>query len=540
MLFNYSLTNFLVMGKEERYKKSVPDRRHAYSDYPSSVSILKRALKSPDLFVERIAGLLKRKKYSDKSKNVDYNARSRAKKILKDLKSGGDALNELEKEIVSEALDEGFFEDLGLDEAWHPHNFLSDNCGTTFPLQHDTCVLYTGQNKRIFFSNPGKWDIKKAKGYDEFTNTKSIFDQGYLAKSDTDKTWSINDAVFLTFDYKHAADDRYGGSSFEGLYESSVVFEVEVPSSWLTVCKAPNGDTDRFRSLQELIEEYDSPQDFRQRIIKGDNNFQEKIQFEIEKSGLPLEYITGVWDLEKNKNPSFYTLGSYHRIIYQDFPFRVPWNVENVSWNIEKEYARKIRMEKLRSKGVFKTEELIEEVENLSKEIIQILGVDGSKGIVDSFDGSLFRQVKLNGKMVPLGCNICGTIFRNEEYYCRNCGTEVQESQNKKFEPVKALKILGSELADLKLLTENPLNWSETVKNRWEEDDIEKDSAFLFPWNKSRELVRENYRFVKSLNNYIVNLADALNKEDKKENIKRLNVIKRDLERCGKDLDKMH
>lgn len=532
------------MSGTERYKRSVPDRRHAYSDYPSSVSILSRALKSPDLFVERIAELLKKRTHSDKSKNIEHNSRSRARKIFDDLKSGGGSLNELEKEIVSKALDKGFFEDVGLDEAWHPHNFLSDNCGTTFPLQHDTCVLYTGQNKRIFFSKPGKQDIKRAKGYDSFTNPRSIFDQGYIAKSDTDKTSSINDAVFFTFDYRHAAANRYGGSSFEGLYEASIVFEVEVPSRWLTICRDPMGKAERFRSLEELREEYDSPSDFRQRVVKGDMSVEEKVQFELEKTGLPLEYITGVWDLERDDDPTFYPLSSYHKLIYGDFPFRVPWKGENISWSLDSNEAEQKRVEKLESKNIFEIEKLIEQVENLSEQIIDLLGLNGSIGLLDGFNGSIFRQKTLNGKSIPLGCETCGNVFKQDEYYCQACGREIKDDWDVKFDPVSRLQELESGVKALRKFLEDPLHWRQNVKRRWDEGNVGDKEAPVLPWRIAKDLAKENYRYVYSLERYVDGLTGAFDeieesKEEKLKDIKRIKAIKNDLNQCKEDLDRI-
>jgi len=532
------------MSGDQRYRRSVPDRRHSYEDFPTTRHVLSRVVGGPseDEFVDRIVDILHDRDYWDQDEHKRKKAVRRAREIYGKLGTDPDSLTSGELEVVEDALDEGVLSDLRLDEAWHPHNFLSDEEAATYPYQHPTTVLYTGQNKRLFFSKPGKIDVKKYKqengygDYKEFTNPESIFDQGYVARSDTDKTTSINDAVFFTFDYRHAAVDRYGGSSFQDLYEASVVFEVEVPSSWITICKNPTGNSERFRDLNELHEKYGSPEEFRKRVVKGDTETEEKIQFELENSGLPLNMITGVWDLERSDDPIFYTLEEYHRLILSDFPFRVSWRCENVPWSIEASEVNRIREKKLEEKGVKHGLKLLQDISNKTKEIISILGVSGD-GLMDSCEYRKIEWVETRLGNIPWGCPSCGNIFRQDQRYCDDCGADKKGGEF--FKPLNSLRRLDRELEDLEELIDPPKDWEEKAKRVIEDGEEVMAKELSLPWEVFSELSHGGYSdnftlYEHSLRKYASEILRISEEESR-----RAERLKKDLKKCAEDLEEL-
>ncbi|MEF8880244.1 MAG: hypothetical protein V5A72_00235 [Candidatus Nanohaloarchaea archaeon] len=256
-------------------------------------------------------------------------------------------------EAIKEAISYGYIVNITVKKPWHPKIFLDEDYISTYFLQHEYVVLYTGQKKHIFFTEERKQDLLEQRPYDHFNNAGSVLGQGFLAKDDPNRFTDERQTYYTT---EPSNAKNYGRKGDPPLYDSSVVLEVCVPRSFLKY-QLKKDSRANIDNLPKMNEYFGGP--------VNHNPSYNDVEFHIRKR-LPLEYIMKVWDIEKSpEKPVFMPLNKYASVIKRDFPDRVP-NLGNtnlmapqdIQESTEKEISAVDRLNRV-------TQELQELVDNL-------------------------------------------------------------------------------------------------------------------------------------------------------------------------------
>lgn len=315
---------------------------HSYLDLVSSIPYEERILEEAEsnrVFEGLEDFLLTKYSLSEKV------AMQKAEDILKGTNKASDYRphinNNSRKKLIDEALAEGFITDFNLREPWHPQVCMDPEEFTSYPHQHTTAILYTAQEKHLFFSRKGKKDILEEEDFNQFYNPESILDQGFIRpgnRHEGEEEGHMKEGVYLAT-MNHASMGYQNPSESVrnlNLYNKRLVFEIQVPTKWLIIDDVARSWTD-LSSLEELSRQFGSPEGFRKYF--EDSHYTEfKVSI---NPGIPLKYIRGVWDMEKFSEPKFMPLKEYYRHIHAEFPERVPDNPEKIDVSASSKKGRK-------------------------------------------------------------------------------------------------------------------------------------------------------------------------------------------------------
>lgn len=209
---------------------------------------------------------------------------------------------------------------------WHLKPFMEGN-RVTYPYDHESVVLYTGVNKHIFFRE------ESDKRPESSRNPKSVLNQGELRAGNfmaSEGGQGIHaEGIFFGFlgvahaySVKHTKESGIGGA----------VLEIQVPVESLTTItpRNPKG----LNSRKELDDEMGSPEEFRKRCQYYENA--ESIHW-VYTDSIPLENVTGVWDVENSRKPKFYGLKEFLKTLKSQYPEHVPGDSRHGELNKKKE-----------------------------------------------------------------------------------------------------------------------------------------------------------------------------------------------------------
>lgn len=274
-------------------------------------------------------------------------------------------------ERFSEAIDamnKGRISQIKLNFPWHPEIFWDEDLPTTFPFQHTSAILYSGQPKHIFFSAEGKKFMFEK--YDKPRNPRSILVQGGLRGGDKYKNTGNDEAVYMgslsvAEGYPLPNDDD---GIKEGIYQNSPMLEVHVPTKHLKIHRG--GDNPD--SVEDMERIYSTPEEFLKECRDSDSL--PDFMLSQETHDLPIENIVGVWDREySSPTPHFLPLKQYYLFLKKKYPDRLP-NPEEIVLNVKNadtpEYDQEIRK-------ITKFEKLLEEIPKITPTAHHIKSING-------------------------------------------------------------------------------------------------------------------------------------------------------------------
>jgi hypothetical protein len=202
-------------------------------------------------------------------------------------------------ENILEAEKQGHLTDFHLHEPWHPKPFLNGNL-VTFPLQHDSVIVYTGINKHYFFHEDSDKRYKKSRTKRSILETREI-------PGRKDRKGEGNYLGFLEVSehYARKYSDEVGGA----------VLELQIPPEKLAVVDQRHREGIPLKNISELRKAFKNPEKFREECI-GEN--QEDVHFNV-SGPLKLEWVTGVWDVENSEKPVFTSLDEFVKTLKSQY-----------------------------------------------------------------------------------------------------------------------------------------------------------------------------------------------------------------------------
>nr|EGQ40234.1 MAG: hypothetical protein J07AB56_09620 [Candidatus Nanosalinarum sp. J07AB56] len=250
-------------------------------------------------------------------------------------------LNQKKKQLISDAVSKGYVS-FSLNLPWHASLALDRSQPDTYPFQHSSMLLYTGQDKHMFLKEEEKQFLHEK--YDEPRNPESILKQGYLRRgvSHNDRVPAVSENAADTRNVSPDTPEErgtripgiycsatpqvprgYAESSEDSLLGTGVVLELQIPSKWITAFFRGPGEGDagpKLHNLEQMKNKIEHPSRIRE-LLQND-----ALPFEfIERSApLPLEYITGVWDPERTPKPAFVPMEEFVPLIRSDIDKKLP------------------------------------------------------------------------------------------------------------------------------------------------------------------------------------------------------------------------
>jgi hypothetical protein len=320
-------------------------RKHSYGEYVSSIPYMERIVDEENRknLIRTVAKMIWQEYDQTAEFNPNGRHTSKAKSLLYNEGAEKNIAQELNKykpiQIIRKAVDTGYLENFVLDEPWHFETFLDSDYPTTYPYQHSITITYSAQDKSIFFSREAKERLTKYASWagdsEDFKNPNGILQQGQIRLGNRHVEHNhgqgshrqgvfFGDLSVIRANYIDGIDEVGRKTS---LYSKPVVIEAQIPSSWLYI----NTDTkyqsqqyhEDMNSIEELDNKFGNPEGLKEYV--KEHRFP-GLEFIVgNKPGLPLKYITGVWDPEKSKEPVFVPLTnpdglSYAKMIKKDFP----------------------------------------------------------------------------------------------------------------------------------------------------------------------------------------------------------------------------
>lgn len=216
-------------------------------------------------------------------------------------------------------------------EPWQPEKFLQGD-QATFPYQHETAVFYRAEPVSSFY---GKNSILK-KRYIEASN--GFYTNGG-EEGQGEELSAKSHGVFGGFLETAKFYARTGSPD--------PILRLEVPTSELAVVYVPPSEWDKrgqhedpetvaLTSLQELKDEFGTPEKMREVALKSLNDREgfggyEFIMFMVPHE-VPVDedrnYVTGAWDTEFFQQPHFETLTEYVQSLKERHPKAMPDGLE--------------------------------------------------------------------------------------------------------------------------------------------------------------------------------------------------------------------
>lgn len=267
------------------------------------------------------------------------------------------------------AMKSGQLSEIKLNFPWHPKIFWDENLPTTFPFQHTSAILYTGQPKHIFFCENGKKFLFEK--YDQPRNPQSILVQGSLRGGDKYGNHGNEKAVYMgslstAQGYPMENDDD---GILEGIYRNSPILEVQVPTNRLRISRG--GDNPE--SVKDMERIFSTPEEFLKECKKQGSL--SDFMLTQRDGDLPLENIVGVWDREYSSDiPHFIPLNQYYNFLRRKYPDRLP-EPEEIVLNVQDletpEYDQEIRK-------VIRFEKLLEKIPKITPLAHKIKTMNGT------------------------------------------------------------------------------------------------------------------------------------------------------------------
>ena len=273
--------------------KYAENRPHRYGRYISSKDWSARFLNNIDSKQEKYL-LSAIKEFLCKEKNYSKEAADR----FIDMEYGKGSIK-FEK-AIKRAEKLGYLEKIKLNGPWHPKPFFEGEA-VTYPFQHSTAIVYRGINRDNFY----KTDFKAVKDDRSLRNQKSLFQQGHIVPGNSSRG-NRKDCIWTSprLDVVKGYAETNTTHNKKGL-----VLELQVPTKWISIVY--NREIDQLNNLKEMHEHFGSPSNFLQ-FLEDDSGlglYDELYSFLI-TTKLPLEFITGVWDLEYYDKPKFIPFNS--------------------------------------------------------------------------------------------------------------------------------------------------------------------------------------------------------------------------------------
>lgn len=370
-------------------------------------------------------------------------------------------------------------------DPWHPKPFLKGN-RVTFPYQHDSVVLYTGVNKHIFFHEDSDKRFRNSR------NPKSVLNQGVLKPGNIGGKDAGNAEAEgigtkgIFFGFLPVAKGYATGHSYSGV--GGAVLEIQIPTKVLVTLierdlsreeireyamehGKPPQMTERFEpsnGLKKMRDEYKSPEGFRKRCLQAEEKGEagEEVQWVVE-SEIPIENITGIWDVENSRKPIFTSMEDFLKTLKSQYGNHVPTDSNHLS-GLEVKKERKQILEEAKE-----YEQVLDEVESLNRRIYdfkQRLEAMQREGYSEDYERMFEERIeKYNQSREKL------SEFLESEF-------DINDPK-----PVMRLKNLGSNLSGMdENVTSVEQGLKEAIadeqqhyhKNNWRKEDVKKEQAF--------------------------------------------------------------
>lgn len=531
---------------EHGYQKSLDNlsiERHGYSDSNPKVSISEINFKHDKS--ELIQGLGEFFYREYRNELPDRHGRKRAFDKAESLVEGNfdnrDILGDFNYQegfhkALKQAISHGYIWKIEIEKPWHPKFFFNTDGVKTFPSQHNEVILWTAQHTHRFFTGPGKVDILRSKyDFEDFNNPESVLEQNCIligSRFNHKNKGTGAEAVYFAHYLHHLDSPRrdksathYAAQKYvEGLYEESPVLEFRIPSDLIYVHKVPGSrDSDEgvCKNLAQTKSKFESPLNLLEKA--------KTVEYQYRHEKLFLDLCTGIWhsDNYSNINPNFESVQKFHKQLFHQYPFRVPWNTNLTNQKLGKTEAEQVRKKKVKSEGYYQTIEYAEDILQNSEEISKI-----ANSLVVGLD---IPYVNYQGDSFPIICSTCGDIFQDS--LCNNCGHDLEEDVQNPFIIEKSIQSKKKELLEYKNIFSQPLEWEYKVKDLWEMKGQKYKAPKFWITDSTTVIIDEFENFEKKLIEYSSGLIKLISEFDgNRELQKRAERIKQDIEKTERDI----
>ena len=425
--------------------------------------------------------------------------------------------NEGLEKALKQAISHGYIWKIEIEKPWHPKFFFNFDKMKTFPFQHKEVVLWTGQPKHRFFSEPGKIDLLQKKGYEEFHNSNSVFNQNgiFLGTRHTDKSakWaSHNKAVYLA--HSLATNSNYGAGHY-ARQKKGPIMEFRIPTDLIHLNYNAGDRSDRVTSNLEETKRF---------LEKPLNYSKGTIEFQYQRKKLLLDLCTGIWDWSRDQreNPNFQSVEEFHKQFFQKYPFRVPWNTNLTNQKLGKDEAEKLREKKLDAEGFYNFCGLIEDFLEHAEEFLDIIELRKDSKLTKAVRKNNISTVEYKDRVFPIA-------------YQFNSA-----SSSRYFIPNRAINKVERDCSYFNHIYEDPLEWENKVRQRWQKEGEKYYSDLFLIGNAIPSIIEELNSFENRFETYYKILREELfPKIADKELQEKIKRAKKDVLRTKKDLKSM-
>lgn len=424
------------------------------------------------------------------------------------------------KKLISQAIENGYLDEVHLRTPWHPKPFLEGKI-ETFPYEHESAILYTNVTVNELFVGGGPKHIRSALADNYFKPENDWADLPEPDEMDFDK-WSGNElGIYMGF----LNIGETFGSYISRKYNTEVLLlEVEIPTDKLNTLVRKKEDRKKgnikyskedmidLQSLQGMEKEFNEQgfenpieafHHYCQKVASAKNlGKAEGIQFGV-RHAIPFGWVRGAWDKQEHYEPLFEPLDKVIERLENRHPIKMPGvtskeeRKELIKEQIEQEYTHLVQMDQ-DAKDIL---EIIKEVDN---ELAQLSEpVSGSKSLSEK-EAEALVDFLISKLSEPLGYNSHYKRMRRKMKYMINFSLE--ESPKIEF-----LDQLMEEIDEIRNRAEKILQITDedfeeeiekAAQNHWNLKDLEKKRDF-------REKIEED--LVKLIEN-LPNLLRLTNK----------------------------